>query len=288
MTTHISGTSSLLGFLGFGAVAFALVAGLRKTAEANALLPPLPLPVLPPLAANLAMPDLIPSHPVQVLDTPAPAAAIPVPSMSDRSAKQAATELLSYASMAIRSGMDAQLGTKELPSDYVAAAQRDMRGLVSDGVYGPKTMKRGHELTGISFPSRVKGLGRSQAPKLPSPASSSAFKTPLKKALPLSAAELDAIPVPPPPPTAAIEKPPAAPPSPATVVHEHSPVEAAAALFEYLRSTKPPTWGVKGAPNKVIQAAQNDMGGLAADGIYGPKTRARGKELLGKAFPPRI
>lgn len=45
--------------------------------------------------------------------------------------------------------------------------------------------------------------------------------------------------------------------------------------------------GYKGRPNAFVQAAQTDMGGLTADGIYGPDTRARGKALLGKSFPPR-
>jgi hypothetical protein len=46
--------------------------------------------------------------------------------------------------------------------------------------------------------------------------------------------------------------------------------------------------GVKGAPNGVVKAAQLDMGDVPADGIYGPRTRAKGTALSGKKFPPRV
>lgn len=45
--------------------------------------------------------------------------------------------------------------------------------------------------------------------------------------------------------------------------------------------------GSKGAINATVRDAQKLMGGIAADGIYGTATRARGKELLGREFPAR-
>lgn len=44
--------------------------------------------------------------------------------------------------------------------------------------------------------------------------------------------------------------------------------------------------GVKGAPSAFVKAAQIDMG-VQADGIYGPATRTKGKQLTGKNFPAR-
>jgi hypothetical protein len=46
--------------------------------------------------------------------------------------------------------------------------------------------------------------------------------------------------------------------------------------------------GVKNAPNPVVKAAQLDMNDVPADGIYGPRTRAKGTALTGKKFPPRV
>ncbi len=66
--------------------------------------------------------------------------------------------------------------------------------------------------------------------------------------------------------------------------------EAAAALYAYVvpiaKAGRTSALGSKGKPNPVVQAAQRDMG-LPADGIYGPATRTKGKQLLGKDFPPR-
>jgi hypothetical protein len=57
-------------------------------------------------------------------------------------------------------------------------------------------------------------------------------------------------------------------------------------LLSYLTQGGLP--GTKAAPAKTVRDAQHDMGGgLIADGIYGPKTQARGKALTGKAFPAR-
>jgi hypothetical protein len=45
--------------------------------------------------------------------------------------------------------------------------------------------------------------------------------------------------------------------------------------------------GTKGHPNTNVADGQRAMGGLTVDGIYGEKTRGRGKELTGKSWPKR-
>jgi hypothetical protein len=71
---------------------------------------------------------------------------------------------------------------------------------------------------------------------------------------------------------------------------KRSPAQAAAELLAYvtpiLAAKRGSELGTKGAPNAVVKAAQLDMG-IAADGIYGPSTRTRGKALTGKTFPVR-
>jgi hypothetical protein len=237
----------------------------------------------------------IPSHPVEVLDR-APAAAVhatattiptstararglpsppfapsssstasPLPLISEaphpisppggvdeagpaRAPRVAARELLNLVSPLIRAGRLAELGTKEAPSDEIANLQRDMRGLKSDGIYGPKTQARGKELLGIEFPSRSGSKRRAQAQPLP-----------------------------------------AAPPAPAslaTLEVQRAPQEAAHALYE-LVTTPPVHWGSTESPNADIRRAQQDMGRIAADGIYGPKTQARAAALLRQSFPAR-
>jgi hypothetical protein len=70
------------------------------------------------------------------------------------------------------------------------------------------------------------------------------------------------------------------------VAIRYSPEQAAEAL--YLLVTHPPVdWGSKKLPNSLIEAAQHDMGELVADGVYGPKTQARGTKLTGHKFPAR-
>jgi hypothetical protein len=74
-----------------------------------------------------------------------------------------------------------------------------------------------------------------------------------------------------------------------------APQTAAADLLSYVQSVlRLPSaqhaagFGYKDHPNEVVRAAQRDMaGGIAADGIYGPGSRARGKALIGKDFPAR-
>jgi hypothetical protein len=232
-----------------------------------------------PVRPSVTVPTVtIPAHAVQVLSAPAPAAALPAntvnvgpavitqvaplpdaPGPSGRSPKQAAQALRDFAANAIRSGDDAALGSKASPSDTVANAQRDMRLIASDGVYGPKTQARGKELLGIEFPKRARA-----APAAPK----------IIKELPLAPSEVLAQPLP-------------VPPATAIAVNDHSPVEAANALLALLGATAQGTWGTKKAPNELIQKAQADMGGLVADGIYGPKTQKRGAALTGAKWPTR-
>lgn len=74
-----------------------------------------------------------------------------------------------------------------------------------------------------------------------------------------------------------------------------SPRAAAQALYDYARDPAVRTahpasaFGYRGHPNSFVRQAQLDMGLVLpdADGIYGPRTRARGQQLLGRPFPPR-
>jgi peptidoglycan hydrolase-like protein with peptidoglycan-binding domain len=61
--------------------------------------------------------------------------------------------------------------------------------------------------------------------------------------------------------------------------------QAALDLLAYVSGDKP-DFGYKGHPSAVVRAAQVDMG-VVPDGIYGPTTRNAGRELTGRAFPPR-
>jgi hypothetical protein len=83
--------------------------------------------------------------------------------------------------------------------------------------------------------------------------------------------------------------PPKAAPAPAS---KRSAQQAALDLLAYvtpiLAAKRGSELGVKGAPNAVVKAAQLDMGDVPADGIYGPRTRAKGKALISKNFPARV
>jgi len=69
------------------------------------------------------------------------------------------------------------------------------------------------------------------------------------------------------------------------------PREAAERLYAFasmkLQSGQGADLGVKGNPSATVQAFQKAMRRITADGFYGPETRARGKELLGRDFPIR-
>ena len=56
---------------------------------------------------------------------------------------------------------------------------------------------------------------------------------------------------------------------------------------QLLKARRGPELGVKGSPSGAVKAAQIDMGVTPADGIYGPETRAKGKQLIGTTFPAR-
>lgn len=161
---------------------------------------------------------------------------------TERSPKAAAQDLYTYAQQLIRQGRGAELGSKDKPNNTVAAAQRDMRKIASDGIYGPKTQARGKELIAMEFPSRY-GTGTKVSSKPPVP--------------PLT-----------------------------TATEQENRERAAEGLLAYL--SKPGAdQGAKGKPSAFVKASQQQMGGLTADGIYGPATRARGSQLINKPFPPR-
>lgn len=248
---------------------------------------PPPDPLLRALPPPAATPLSIPSLPVSV-DSSAPDAT-PLPATTGRTAKEAARELLSYVSPLIRAGNGDALGTKEAPNQIVLMAQRDMKGkgVVADGVYGPKTAARGKELLGIEFPSRTPAAKRivsRQPPTAAAAAKPAPSAAPVIVDMPQSAAASPA----PAAPLVEIMKaqPPAPPPPPDVPVAKHSPKEAAAALLIYLEGPSP-DFGSKGHPSSIVRDAQSAMGKLTADGIYGPKTQARGRALTGKAFPAR-
>lgn len=66
---------------------------------------------------------------------------------------------------------------------------------------------------------------------------------------------------------------------------------AAERLYAYvsreIREGRSSNLGTKGHPNAQVRQGQKDMGNVKDDGIYGPKTAARGKELTGKPWPRR-
>lgn len=150
---------------------------------------------------------------------------------------------------------------------------------------GPWT---GLEVTGTGADRKATGTYRGETRTAPRPAAI----TELVKI----AARAPRPPAPssPAPPTARPQAP--APSSPAPKIEvgpaviKRSPEKAALDLLEYataaINAGRARTLGSKGAPNQVVQDAQRDMG-ITADGIYGPATRAKGKQLTGKTFPAR-
>lgn len=272
----------ILGIAG----SFVAVAAVSKRSSSSARAPEraAPSPALRALPADTD--SGIPQHTVDVVPE-APASALPATSspvvQAGRSPKDAARELLSYVSPLIRSGQLDALGSKDAPNTIVQALQRDMKGkLVADGVYGPKTAARGKELLGLEFPQRV--APKRIVPKQPPP-SAATPAPPIVDFAQSAAAPPSAAPTPTPAPGASLT-PPAPPPALDTHVAEHSPKEAAEALYLYVTGPSP-DFGAKGHPSDIIKQAQLHMGKLTADGIYGPKTEARGKALTGKKFPPR-
>lgn len=191
---------------------------------------------------------------------------------ADISAKSAAQQLYSYVTRTINAGNVRMLGSKGKPNKEVERLQEAMGKIKSDGIYGPATRARGRELIGREYPTRT-----GSAPK----------PDPKRKAAPA-----------PDPKT-----------WPSGDIPEddddddddqdddqdddngRSAIRAAGDLWLYVDGLgtrgRAKALGYRGRPNQIVLTAQEDMGGIATDGIYGPGTRARGKELTGKTFKPR-
>lgn len=205
---------------------------------------------LPTHAVSVAPPGELPTHSVHVAPPAPPKPDASAPSLSPRAAAQ---RLYDYARAKVRAGKASELGSKAKRNGTIKAYQAAMGKISADGIYGPKTRARGKELLGRAFPARVSKPKRAAPPP-----------------------ETELAPI---------------------VVNEEapelrSPKEAAQELFDYAKSApkvkgRGAWFGTANAPSSTVEAAQRDMGGLKADGIYGPKTRKRGRALLGRVFPAR-
>jgi hypothetical protein len=272
---------------GLGGAAVTLLALTMKRSQPSAAATEFsaPTPATPATPASRMLPaSSIPSHAVEVVTSTPSDAIDAAPAPAQRGAKQAAQDLLAYVRPLINAGKADVLGSRSEPNDIVRIAQRDMRMKPADqdGVYGSKTAARGKEILGSEFPSRTtkRATAATRIPVRTSAPPPAAATIPLKTGAPDE---------PPPPPKAAEPKPLAPPAPPAAIdtpVSEHSPKEAATALYKYVTGTHV-DWGSKAHPNELIRGAQKDMGKIVADGVYGPKTRERGKQLIGKTFPTR-
>ena len=82
---------------------------------------------------------------------------------------------------------------------------------------------------------------------------------------------------------------PAAAPTPAAAkrTDKTAALELLAYVTPILKAKRGAELGTKNAPNSFVKAAQVDMG-VTPDGIYGPETRTRGKQLIGSTFPARV
>lgn len=82
----------------------------------------------------------------------------------------------------------------------------------------------------------------------------------------------------------------ASPGQPVSEVVDASPEQAARDLAAYARSVlargQGAQLGTRGNPSERVRELQEDMGGIDADGFYGPATRARGQQL-GVQMPVR-
>lgn len=193
------------------------------------------------------------------------------------SPKDAAKQLHAYVTRMIDDGKSSALGTKDKRNAEIKRFQTAMQKISPDGIYGPKTRDRGKALTGLTFPLR-RAAGAKPKPKT--------------EAAP---GPLQAPPAPAPPKPAPDDEPLLVSTAPAEPEEEEpetrSPKRAAQDLLLYLRSIsttgRAAALGYKDHPNETVRAAQADMRLLVDDGIYGPKTRARGKELTGQEFPAR-
>jgi hypothetical protein len=256
--------------------------------------------------------DKLPDHPVALEDKPAEPGK---PEDKPRGARAAAQALYDYVTAAIRSGRGATLGDKSGPNAFVRDAQRDMGRLTTDGIYGPKTRARGKELLGREFPAREGATRVPARAPVPAPSAPSAPKpeTLLTSRAPSASAPSKPSAAPPKASSPAPSKPSAAPPKasppapskPSAAPPKASPpapskpsapsartaMQAATELRAYavdvLGRGQGALLGTKAKPSEVVRDAQRDMGQLTTDGIYGPKTRERGKALTGQSFPAR-
>lgn len=224
-------------------------------------------------------------------------AAAPKPA-ADTARSYTPEEAAKYLRLYVTKATGVDWGTSAAPNPIIRDAQRDMGQIKADGVYGPETQKRGSALTMSSWPARPAAKPAAAKPAAAKPASatipshvvnvtSSATAKPAAAAKPATAAAAKpSAPTPNKPPGASTTAPAAVVPT------ERSPKQAAQALQAYVTpivraGRGDAELGSKAKPNNTIAAAQRDMRNVASDGIYGPKTQARGKELLGVEFPSR-
>lgn len=195
--------------------------------------------------------------------------------------RDAAQQLYRYVAGVISAGKASTLGTKGHPNPEVKRLQLAMGRIQGDGIYGPATRARGKELLGRDFPARRR---RRRVPKPPSPVRTPPSPQPEPESKPL------AFDVPPEPEEPEPE------PTPLTELEEpalsqRAPKRAALDLLLYVRGIgdkgRATALGYKNHPNQTVKDAQRDMGDLVDDGIYGNKTRARGKYLTQQRFPAR-
>lgn len=183
---------------------------------------------------------------------------------------------------------------------FVATSQRDM-GLVPDGIVGPATRARALEL-GVTLPARMLVLTPTVEPKalaapaqkLPVPDAKPRVLAKKPAAKPAAKPKAKAAPAankpatkkvvstsPKTPPRPLLESS-AAPDAPS---ERRAPEQAAKDLAELLKA-KGANFGSKKSTDERVKGCQRDMGGITADGIVGPGTRARALEL-GSKLPAR-
>jgi hypothetical protein len=188
-------------------------------------------------------------------------------------------------------------GSKARPDATIKRCQRFMKNLVVDGIAGSKTLARaaalGYPITPI--------MGRAEITRSPSTAITRSSVTPsLLPKVPESEEakikkKIKPKPKPPKPePTDELKEPETVEETEAMFTEAakadviepetRSPKEAAEDLKKYILATR--SYGTKAKPDQTVMAAQRDMGGISADGIYGPATRSRAAKL-GVTLPPR-
>jgi hypothetical protein len=202
-------------------------------------------------------------------------------------------------------------GSKARPDATIKRCQKYMKYLAIDGIAGPKTLARaaalGYPITPI--------MGKEEITRAPS----TAIVRPSVPRRPTLPARVITPSLPKVPEIEEEEEKPAAkikkkikpkPPKPKATVElkepeteeeteamfteaakaeviepeTRSPKEAADDLKKHILATR--SYGTKAKPDQTVMAAQRDMGGIAADGIYGPATRSRAAQL-GVTLPPR-